>query len=396
MTAARVLSQHVIDIDVGRLAAAWSDAASFALIPDKTGADHDFAARWMETLPADLANSHYALLTSGSTGTPKLIIGWRERSEALVRVLHRLQELEDAAETIVTLPLTYSYAFVNQWLWSEIFKRKLILTRGLAEPDHLGERLAAASQAMLCLVGAQVPLLLQHFGQTSFPGVIRLNFAGGRFPQEQLPALKRLFPSCRTFNNYGCAEALPRLTIRKAEDADEARVLGLPIDGVELSTDAASNLLFRSPYGAVGMVEGGAFRRVKDGEWIATGDLGERMPDGRWRLLGRASEVFKRYGEKISLASIATTVNAAWNGQCGFYRETDPSGEEGYVLVLAPLADEAALRTILQGFRAGHTRPHWPLRIETIATIPQMPNGKIDSSVLKALQTKTALWRQRL
>ena len=276
----------------------------------------------MDTLPADLQTGHYALLTSGSTGTPKLIVGRRERTEALVRVLHRLQELDDAAETIVTLPLTYSYAFVNQWLWSQAFKRRLILTRGLAEPDHLRERLASASQAMLCLVGAQVPLLLQHFGHESFPGVTRLNFAGGRFPQEHLTALRQLFPASRIFNNYGCAEALPRLTIRRAEDADEARVLGLPIDGVELSIDAAANLLFRSPYGAVGIVEAGTFRRVEDSDWIATGDLGERMPDGRWRLLGRTSEVFKRYGEKLSLAAIAATVNTAWTGECGFYRES--------------------------------------------------------------------------
>jgi acyl-CoA synthetase (AMP-forming)/AMP-acid ligase II len=396
MTGVRVLAQHVIDADIGRLAAAWSEAPTFALIPDKTGADHDFVAHWMDTLPAEHQTGHYALLTSGSTGTPKLIVGRRERTEALVRVLHRLQELEDAAETIVTLPLTYSYAFVNQWLWSEVMGRRLILTRGLAEPDHLRERLASASRAMLCLVGAQVPLLLQHFAGMSFGGVTRLNFAGGRFPQEQLAALRQLFPSCRIFNNYGCAEALPRLTIRKAEDADEARVLGLPIDGVELSTDAGANLLFRSPYGAVGIVEAGTFRRVEGQDWIATGDLGERMPDGRWRLLGRASEVFKRYGEKLSLAAIAATVNTAWSGECGFYRETDPAGEDGYVLVLSPLADEAVLRAILHAFRAGHTRPHWPLRIEALAAMPHMPNGKIDSAALNTVPDKTVLWKQRL
>lgn len=392
----QILPQHVVDSDPECLAAAWSAAPSFALIPDKTGADAGFIARWMEQLPPDLREGHYLLLTSGSTGTPKLIVGRRDRSEALVRVLHRLQDLEAVEETLVTLPLTYSYAFVNQWLWSRMHGRRLLLTRGLSEPDRLHEQLMTASRAMLCLVGAQVPLMLQHFGTETFPGVTRLNFAGGRFPQEQLPALARLFPAARVFNNYGCAEALPRLTIRGAEDADEARVLGEPITGVELSADASSNLLFRSPYGAVGIVEDGVFRRVQDGDWLATSDLGERMPDGRWRLLGRASEVFKRYGEKLSLAAIAATVGGAWQGQCGFYRETDPAGEEAYVLVLAPVADEAALRGVLHAFRAAHTRPHWPLRIETRAEMPMMPNGKIDSAALQALPDKNVLWRQRL
>lgn len=396
MSAARVLTQQLIDADVGKLATAWSEAPTFALVPDKIGSDQDFIARWMEALPADVQTGHYALLTSGSTGAPKLIIGRRERAEALVQVLHRLQELEAVSETLVTLPLTYSYAFVNQWLWSQVFKRKLILTRGLAEPDHLEERLTAASAAMLCLVGAQVPLLLRHFGTRSFPGVIRLNFAGGRFPQEHLPALQRLFPNSRIYNNYGCAEALPRLTIRKAEDANEAHVLGLPIDGVELSADTGSNLLFRSPYGAVGIVEAGEFHRVEVQDWITTGDLGEHMGDDRWRLLGRASEVFKRFGEKISLTAIAAAVSTVWDGQCGFYRETDPTGEEGYVLVLAPAVDEATLRAILHAFRASLTRPHWPLRIETLEAMPYMANGKIDASALKTAEAKSALWRQRL
>ncbi|HEU5348605.1 MAG TPA: class I adenylate-forming enzyme family protein, partial [Ktedonobacterales bacterium] len=370
MTAVKILTQHWVDAEVEVLASAWSAPPTFALIPDKIGSGSDLVAPWLETLTPMFQAGHFMLLTSGSTGTPKLIVGKRERAEALVRVLHRLQDLEALEETLVTLPLTYSYAFVNQWLWSRVFRRRLVLTRGLAEPDHLRERLASASQAMLCLVGAQVPLLLQHFCHESFPGVIRLNFAGGRFPQEQLPALARLFPKAQVFNNYGCAEALPRLTVRKAEDADEARILGFPIDGVELSTDTDSNLLFRSPYGAVGIVEDGAFHPVADGDWIATGDLGERRADGRWQLLGRASEVFKRYGEKLSLAAIAATVNSAWPGQCGFYREADPSGEEGYVLVLAPMADAASLRAVLHAFRAGHTRPHWPLRIEAVAAMP--------------------------
>lgn len=394
MTAVKVLAQHQVNAEVGVLAAAWSNSATFALIPDKTGPNS--AVPWLETLPPTFRSEHFVLLTSGSTSIPKLIVGRRDRAEALVRVLHRLQDLEGAEETLVTLPLTYSYAFVNQWLWSRIFRRRLVLTRGLAEPDQLRTRLAVASRAMLCLVGAQVPLLLQHFGQESFSGVMRLNFAGGRFPQEHLPALARLFPRAQVFNNYGCAEALPRLTVRKAEDADEPRILGSPIEGVELFTDARSNLLFRSPYGAVGIVEDGAFRQVADEDWIATGDLGEQRADGRWQLLGRASEMFKRYGEKLSLTTIAATVNSAWPGQCGFYREADPAGEDGYVLVLAPLADATALRAVLHAFRAAHTRPHWPLRIETVAAMPLMSNGKIDTSALKSLQVKTELWKQRL
>ena len=392
----RTLSQHIIETDISHLSTAWSGDPTFALVPDRSGTDHASIGSWLETLPARFRVGHYALLTSGSTGAPKLIIGRRERSEALVKALHRLQGLEDVVETLVSLPLTYSYAFVNQWLWSRVFGRRLVASRGLAEPDHLHAELSSLSGGMLCLVGAQVPLMLQHYASERFPGVIRLNFAGGRFPQEHVPALQQIFPSARIFNNYGCAEALPRLTIRAARDADDARVLGFPIDGVELMTDSESKLLFRSPYGAVALVEEGIFREVAPGEWLATGDLAESLPDGRWRLTGRASEVFKRYGEKISFAAITATVESTWHGGNACYRETDPAGEEGYVLVLSPAADETAVRAILHEFRAQHPRPRWPLRIEAVGAIPLLPNGKIDTMALVGLPDKTVLWRQRL
>ena len=89
-------------------------------------------------------------------------------------------------------------------------------------------------------------------------------------------------------------------------------------------------------------------------------------------------------------------MESAWQGGSACYRETDPAGEDGYVLVLSPAADEARLRAILHAFRAGHTRPHWPLRIEALPAMPHMPNGKIDSTALNTVPDKTVLWKQRL
>ena len=61
--------------------------------------------------------------------------------------------------TVVALPLTYSFAFVNQWLWARQLGRRLVPTPGLAAPAELGRALDGCRDAMLCLVGAQVPLL---------------------------------------------------------------------------------------------------------------------------------------------------------------------------------------------------------------------------------------------
>lgn len=390
-----ILFDSEVTADPSLLARCWQGEETFALVPEKSGGSNDWIADKLNCLPDEHRRSRFVLLTSGSTGEPKLIVGLRERSEALVRALHELQQSEPAAETIVTLPLTYSYAFVNQWLWATVFKRRLVVTHGFRQPDLLRASLQQARDAMLCLVGIQVPLLDQNFSNEAFPGVLRVHFAGGRFPHEQLHAIRRLFPNARIFNNYGCAEAMPRLTLRPAEDAQEAANIGRPLPGIELNTSDTGELLFRSPYRAVGVVDQRGFMEITPDMWIGTGDLGSAVGDGTWRLTGRANEVFKRYGEKISLPLLLSTVLRNWSGQAAFYREMDAKGEEGHALMLTPHPSETQVRTILKAFAAEFGRAHWPLRLESVSEMPLLPNGKVNVAALAKITDKSLHWYQR-
>ncbi len=390
----QVLSE--IPGDPSPLADAWSRPETFAYLPEKTDVGVDEVQRWLELLPEELHRGHFALLTSGSTGHPKLVVGARARAEALTRVLHEVQDSEPVRETILTLPLSYCYAFVNQWLWARVHDRRLVPTLGFAAPDRLRAALESADEALLCLVGAQLPLFERHLPDTVFPGVLRLHFAGGRFPQAELPGLARRFPNARVFNNYGCAEAMPRLTCRAAEDSGQATDVGRALPGIELGLGAAGELRFRSPFGAVAFVEEGRLVRLTDEQWIATGDHAEETESGSWRLLGRANQVFKRYGEKIALARLLDTVATAWPGQAHFYREQDRLGEEGFSLLLTPAPTEEDVRAVLKAFRAAHPRTHWPLRVESAADLPVLPNGKTDLSALPTMPDKTVHWKNRI
>ena len=392
-----ILYENEVAEDISRLDEAWADPSTFAFLPDLSGVTREWVEKGMAEFPEEFHKGHFVLLTSGSTGQPKLVIGSRRRAEALTSVLHKVQESEPTSPTILALPLSYCYAFGNQWLWSRINNRELILSGGFRRPDTLEQALMEVREGLLCLMGAQIPLFLKHYGtEISFHGIIRLHFAGGPFPQNQINVINRLFPNARVFNNYGCAEAMPRLTIRPLEQSDEASNIGSPLPGVELRTDENGEILFRSLYRAVAFYDHEGLHIPSDEDWIPSGDLGKEIENNCWRINGRSNEIFKRYGEKISLPQLLETVHSQWSGQATFYREMDGSGEEGHVLIIAPEPTKEQVQNILQAFRKAHPRTHWPIRLESTSAFPVLPNGKLDELGLSGITGKTMHWRQRI
>lgn len=378
------------------LKSVWEDGETFAVVSARSGVANSWITMQLDGLPGGLETGHFVLLTSGTTGHPKLVVGQRERAKHLVSVLHELQECEPVRETIVTLPLTYCYAFVNQWLWAHVYGRRLLCTNGLARPGELRATLEGADRSMLCLVGAQVPLLLEYFQKSVFPGVIRVHFAGGRFPQEHLTGLRRMFPEAAVFNNYGCAEAMPRLSLRRAEQAVTAQHIGWPLPGVELRTDEEGRLLFRSRYGAVAVLEKTSWALVTPSDWVPTGDLGVLGDDGHWELAGRYGEVFKRHGEKVSLARILPAIRDHWRGEAEYFRTNDGSGEPGYILVLAPEPTATEVRQLLKEIGARFVRSQWPLAVVSVGVIPLLVNGKVDRQQLASGSFRKTHWTQHL
>ncbi len=391
-----VLIERLDDGDAVRIADAWSSEETFALLPARSAVGAGWAADRLAELPEELHVGHVALLTSGSTGTPKLVVGVKRRVEELARVLDSVQGNEPAGEALCALPLSYSFAFVNQWAWSHVRSLPLRRTPGLRDPAAFARDLAAAESAMLCLVGVQGALLLEAMAGRSFPGITRLHFAGGRFPHEQLAGLRALFPAADITNNYGCAEAFPRLAVRAADVCDDAADVGWPLPSVQLRADRGGAMEFRSPYGAVAIADERGVRTIGAQDWVPTGDLGAPSDSGRWRVLGRAHEVFKRHGEKVMLNAVLGAIHERWPGEAASYRACDRCGEDGWVLVLAPDPDHAEVRGVLRALRERFSRAQWPLRIEAAPRVPRLPNGKIDGAALAAGAGGSVVWNQRV
>jgi acyl-CoA synthetase (AMP-forming)/AMP-acid ligase II len=391
----KIIKEHEAKVDQGILHAAWDSSSTFAILPDKSGVDAEWVRTGMNSLPSGLVKNHYCLLTSGSTGKPKLIISLKERSEALARVIHSLQENEPASNTILILPLSYSYAFVNQWLWSRVMKRGLHITSGFKNPSDMAEVLSQVADSMVCLVGPQISMFRNRLPGRVFPGVIRVNFAGGPYPGNEIESIREIFPNAQIYNNYGCAEAMPRLTIRKHEQSEDPTNVGRPLPGIEMREDGEGALVFRSPFRLSAYYSDSGLVIVDDEEWVRSGDYGTILETGQVKLGGRSNEVYKRFGEKIALPNLLRMVKLVWSGQAAFYREKDGDNEEGHILVLSPEADRSEIKLILKQFRDNFTRIQWPLRIEHIDKLPLLGNDKIDVNGLKSSDERKVLWRQR-
>jgi long-chain acyl-CoA synthetase len=202
-----------------------------------------------------------------------------------------------------------------------------------------------------------------------------------------------VFPSARIFNNYGCTEAMPRLTVSEVRDtAPTNGLIGWPLPGIDLRRGQGGALMFQSPFAAIAGYDGTALTPL-DG-WIATGDMARSTPLG-WVLEGRSNDVFKRYGEKVSLVMLAQTVAGSWGGQHGFYF-ADGTSEPSHILVLAPIPTDPELREVLLGLRRSHPRSAWPARVEGTAVLPLSANGKLDTKALADDASRVVLWSQRI
>jgi hypothetical protein len=160
-------------------------------------------------------------LTSGSTGQPKLVVGEKQRAEALALVLHRYQDSAPAERSIVVLPLTYCYAFVNQWLWSRVVGRALCITNGFSQPDALQRELTPGGDT---LHGQRTGAAARRLAGVRFR-VFKSTFAGA-FSAGQKGFLGNTFRA-EVYNNYGCAEAMPRL-LRRAGASRQEAILAAP------------------------------------------------------------------------------------------------------------------------------------------------------------------------
>lgn len=335
-----------------------------------------------------------AIPTSGSTGSPKLVATDWERVARGIERIDASQDLSQIDSTGLLLPPHYSFAFVNQVLWSLWKGARLVLTRGLATPVVALDELRERRVGMVCMVGQQIRAL-HKLGLASpkyaLPDVRVVNFAGGPFPIDAIDALRALFPAARFVNNYGCTEAFPRVSCRHVDPSAPGDVsdVGVALKDVELEirgdegerlpADAIGRIHVRGPSVAAGVIApDGSVEPFSEDGWVATGDMGALAPDGQLRVYGRGDQIIKVGGERISLLKVETVLRDMADVEdalvIGFRGE---NGEE-WACAAVKASTPPTRPTLVSHLQANLPRAGWPREIRVAPEWPLLSNGKPD------------------
>jgi acyl-CoA synthetase (AMP-forming)/AMP-acid ligase II len=256
------------------------------------------------------------LFTSGSTGLPKGVVLTHRNVVANTLAVLDYLHLNPADRGLAVLPFHYVYgqSVLLTHLWAGA---SLAIENRAAYPQVILQEMARLGVTGLSGVPSTFMLLLQKgdFSTLQFPRLRYLTCAGGHLPDLHVRGLGQRFPAADLYLMYGATEAAGRISyLPPALLARKRGSIGRPIRGVEMRVMDRGRPAGPFENGEI-EARGETFspgywpladpadRLPRDG-WYRTGDLGYRDEEGCFFLTGRASDLIKIAGHRVSGAEI--------------------------------------------------------------------------------------------
>jgi long-chain acyl-CoA synthetase len=335
--------------------------------------------------------------TSGSTGAPKgaVITHGALAHAARAGALAVGSTADD--RTLVMVPLFHNTGFADQLA-------HMLMAGGAI--DLLPEfGVGAARRALLrrpatylIAVPGVLRLLTQDEAADAMLAACRAaGFGGSPMPEAWIRDMEARWPRLGLYNIYGLTEYTSLSHCLQPGDlAAHGDSVGRPVEGTEqLVVDERGRPVVAGVPGMV-LVAGPSrmtgywraperTREVLRGRWLVTGDVGSVTDDGFLRLVGRASEVINRGGEKISPAQVEAAVNLEPGvAEAGVVGAPHPIFGERVVAFVTledgSRLDEDAARRHLLGRIADYAVPE---RFFVVDELPRTAAGKVDRLELR-------------
>ncbi|MBO9499574.1 MAG: AMP-binding protein [Novosphingobium sp.] len=330
--------------------------------------------------------------TSGSTGRPKGAVLHQAGILAFARAQNRLWPLAPH-RALNYFPINHIGSVVDVTMPALVGGGTVVLM----EKFDVRESLALMERER-CTFWASVPSVFQMqldlpgFGEFDLSAVQLIVWEGAPMAEPLIRRLHAIHPRLAT--NYGMTEATSAILAEPpcADPAILAASAGFPFEGVEVrlvddqGRDAEQGEIWaRSPLTMLGYWNRPqeTAQAIDAGGWLHTGDIGRRLPDGRYAIAGRIKEMYKSGGYNV----YPLEVEAVIDGHPGVHASAvvgvpDPLWDEvGVAFVVAEPGVSAV--ELFDHCRERLANYKLPKRIELRTELPLLPIGKVDKVALR-------------
>lgn len=332
------------------------------------------------------------LYTSGSTGSPRAVMQTVKNIAVNTRSIVQYLGLTSKDRAMLILPLSYCYG--RSVLQTHLFVGgSVFLDRRFAYPRIVLDAIGSERCTGFAGVPLTFELLRRRAGPdpASMPCLRYVTQAGGRMNPETIDWARAAFRPAELYVMYGQTEATARLAYLPPSRAVEKRgAIGIPIPGVELSVvddeggevgpGIVGHLIARGPNVTPGYLDDPAATAaiLRDGS-LWTMDLAHRDADGFFFHVGRARDIIKIGGRRVSPAQIEGVLRTHRDVQdLAVVGIPDPLTGEAVAALVVPRPGATVTEGDLRQY-CGERLPAYlvPRALRLVQELPRSASGKV-------------------
>jgi len=347
------------------------------------------------------------LYTSGSTGSPKGVVLSHRNLIAGAESVSAYLANDEQDCILAVLPLSFDAGF-SQLTTAFNVGAHVVLVNYLLPRDVVALCAKHGVTGLTCVPPLWLALVEQDWPAAATQSMRYFANTGGRMPRATLEKLRSIFPDAKPYLMYGLTEAF-RSTYLDPSEVDRrpdsigkaipnAEILVVRPDGSVCAPREEGELVHRGALVALGywgdpQRTAERFRPAPGGEGglctselaVWSGDVVMRDEDGFLYFVGRADEMIKTSGYRVSPTEIEEVVY-----ETGLVRDAvalgleDPRVGQQIAVVVSP-ADGRELDpgTLLAELRKQLPLYMVPKRVLVQPDLPRSPNGKFDRNLLR-------------
>jgi acyl-CoA synthetase (AMP-forming)/AMP-acid ligase II len=366
----------------------------------EAGTESVWASRSAGAVSAAVTPSSHALIsfTSGSTGLPKGAVITHEGLVSAAAAYVGAMATSEDDRTLVMVPLFHNTGFCDQLAHMLLVGGTVDLLPAFGLSAARGALSRQPSTFLMGVPGILRLLATGEGGDEIFSACRIACYGGAPMPEPWIADIASRWPRLRLYNSYGLTEFTSVSHLLDPDDLPaHAGTVGRPVPGAAQRVVGAEGGPL--PPGEIGSLLLAGPSRMKKywrdrertgevirGRWLVTGDLGSVGEDGFLTLVGRASEVINRGGEKISPLQVEAALSLVPEiAEAAVVGAPHPVFGERVVAFVALRdgreLDDAAVREQLGRRVADFAVPE---RIFVLDQLPRGSTGKVDRRALCA------------